>query len=476
VSLPKRKRVSDPNVINMPADYDRVVAALSNPEAEAAVLGAVLRDPSVYASVSEILQPADFMSLWNGYVWYAFDRITERGAAIDLVTVADELDAQKQLQANSMDTLAEYVTNAPRAHSAETYAQIISDNALRLRIVREADNMKEIALNKRDFRHRDRLIDECNRRLFEATDQVIPTESTSLSDIIVRYSALVEDAMTTGERRGVRSGLSNLDDMLRGAVPGELTIIAGAEGMGKTTFALSLARSMAQLGYSLAIFTLEMSQEEIARKLIGMESGIANRALKALDLTSAQWAKFVAASGVVGQWSIEIIDDFPTLSPIQLRRRLRTLIQAKKQHIDAVIVDGLWLMQPTEPTPERHEAVGNITRDVIQVARDFNVPIYLTHQYNGEARQRRNKRPMIHDLAESAGVRRNAQVILGLYRDSYYGEEAVSDNGMTELHCLKDRNGSGAQGRSINFFFDLGKALFLPAADPDVHEAGYGHE
>lgn len=139
MSLPKRKRVSDPNVINMPADYDRVVAALSNPEAEAAVLGAVLRDPSVYASVSEILQPADFMSLWNGYVWYAFDRITERGAAIDLVTVADELDAQKQLQANSMDTLAEYVTNAPRAHSAETYAQIISDNALRLRIVREAD-------------------------------------------------------------------------------------------------------------------------------------------------------------------------------------------------------------------------------------------------------------------------------------------------------------------------------------------------
>ena len=102
----------------------------------------------------------------------------------------------------------------------------------------------------------------------------------------------------------------------------------------------------------------------------------------------------------------------------------------------------------------------NITRDLIQIGRDFNVPIYLTHQYNGDAYQRKDKRPQMHDLAESAGVRRNAQVILGLYRDSYYGEGDGSTN--TEVHVLKDRNGSGAQGQKTEFMFDMARNLFLP--------------
>lgn len=464
------------NIVQMPADFNAIRSALTNEQAEAAVLGAVLREPETYASVSEIVEDAEFSLVFNGYVWKAFERITERGADIDLLTVADELDAQKQLAPDALDRLSDYMSNAPRAHSAEVYAAIIHDNAMRLRVCQAAERMKQVAMDKKTYRLSESMVDECNRLLFEATDQNAREADTHMRDIVGEYYETVERAMVTGERRGIQTGLSNLDDLLRGAVPGELTVVAGAEGMGKTTFMMSVARSMARRGYGLAIFTLEMSREEIARILIGMESGIAKRALKALDLTDRQWQQFVDASGVVGNWDLHVIDEFPQLTPIQLRRRLRTLIDAQKQRIDAVIIDGLWLMEPTDRVPERHTAVGNITRDLITVARDFHVPIYITHQYNGKAHERNDKRPKMHDLAESAGVRRNAQVILGMYRDSYYGTNEDDDDGVTELHCMKDRNGSGAQGRLIKFFFEYSKGLFLPAADIDPNRLGYGDD
>lgn len=458
---PKRKRVSG-TIIPLPQQSNVVdqINQVVKREAEEAVLGAVLRDPSVYASISEVLQPSDFFVLQNGYVWYAFDQLTGRGEVIDPLTVVNELEALKQLPPNGTFWISRLATEAIDAHSAETYARIVRDAATRLRVCSAATEMIATMLDQQTYRDIDRGVDECNRLLFEATDQQVKTNDTSIKGIIDSYFQEVEDAMTSGVRRGIPSGFSNLDELLKGAMPGELTIVAGAEGMGKTTFALGMARHMALRGYGVAIFTLEMSREEIVRILISMETGIAKRALKALDLTRDQWGQFVAASGVVGGWPIHVIDDFPALSPIQLRRRLRTLIDAQHQSIDVVIIDGLWLMEDSEKTLERHEAVRNITRDLIQVGRDFNVPLYVTHQYNGDAYKRNDKRPQMHDLAESAGVRRNAQVILGLYRDSYYGEGDGSNN--TELHILKDRNGSGAQGSHIDFLFDMNRNLFLP--------------
>lgn len=429
-------------------------------EAEAALLGAVLRDEKIYATVSEMLQPADFFMLWHGYVWYAFEQITGRGAAIDMVSVSDELDAQKQLGTDGIHRLAMLAGSTPSAYSAESYAQIVCDAATRLRVVRAAGAMVDAAFDRQQYRDADTLIDACNQMLFEATDQVIQRESSQLNSIVERYFADAEDAYTNGTRRGINTGFGNLDELLRGAVPGELTVVAGAEGMGKTTFMLGLARNMAKAGKGVAIFTLEMSKEEITRIFIGMESGLPKRALKALDFTAEQWGQFVKGAGVFGGWNTHVIDDFPSLTPIQLRRRLRTLVQAQREQIDAVIIDGLWLMEDTFRAAERHEAVRNITRDLIQVARDFDVPIYITHQYNGDAYKRNEKRPQLHDLAESAGVRRNAQVVLGLYRDSYYGINRFQD--VSEVHVLKDRNGSGAQGRHVDFVFDGLHNLFLP--------------
>lgn len=463
---PKRERVSGKVI---PLEEKRLPENLAALEAEAAIIGAILRDPLAYASVSEILEPADFFILWHGFVWYAFEQISGRGAAIDLVSVMDELERSGKLNEQDSYRLSSLAATVPSSENAETYAQMVRDGSIRLRVMRAAHEMVNAAFNRQTFGSVESFIDECDRLIYAATDQAVKSASTNINDIIGEYFVQAEDAVNNGTKRGVPSGFSNLDDLLRGAVPGELTVVAGAEGMGKTSLMLGMTRSMAKRGYSVAVFTLEMSKEEIARILISMESGLPKRALKALDFAGDQWGKFVQGVGQFVDWKVEIIDEFPTLTPIQLRRRLRTLVTARKQPVDVVIIDGLWLMQDTEGALERHQAVGNITRDLIQVGRDFNVPIYITHQYNGEAFHRNDKRPQVHDLAESAGVRRNAQVILGLYRDDYYSTPpskfGAKNEPISELHVLKDRNGSGAQGNHVDFYFDKTHTLFLPKGD-----------
>lgn len=436
---------------------------LANAEAEAAVIGAVLRDPAVYASVSEMLQPGDFFMLWHGFVWHCFEQITGRSAQIDLISVCDELDAKKWLGEQDIHRLTALAANVPTAYNVETYARIVRDAAIRLRVVKAADAMVGAAFDRQQFPDVETFVDECDRLLFKATDQTTAQENTNMTSVLGAYLEEVDEAMATGKRRGLASGFGNLDELLRGAVPGELTVVAGAEGMGKTTFMLNVARNVAQMGKAPVIFTLEMAKQEIARIFLSMESGLPKRALKALDFTKTQYTQLIAGAGKFADWRVHIIDEFSSLTPIQLRRRLRTLIEAQKQAVDMVIIDGLWLMEATEPTQERHLAVGNITRDLILIARDFNLPIYITHQYNGDAFKRNDKRPQLHDLAESAGVRRNAQVIVGLYRDSYYGIQRGED--VSEAHILKDRNGSGAQGNHADFYFDTSRNLFLPKAE-----------
>lgn len=448
-------------------DNLRRAGEIVNLDVEQAVIGAVLRDPSAYASVSEVLQPSDFHLLRHGYVWHAFDRITARGEQIDLITVADELDTLKYTPDTGMGIpwwLAQLAGAADRVESVEAYARLVRDSATRLRMLAAADDIKRVAMDRQKYSSIDSAIDEANRVLFEATDQQIKRDDTSMSAVIGAYMDQVERARNGELVRGISYGYANIDDLLKAAVPGEITVIAGGEGMGKTTFCLGGVRQLAKRGANVVVFTLEMMQQEIAQIFVSMETGIAKRALKVYDLTDTQFSEFVRASGIVGGWKVHVIDEFPALTTLQARRRLRTLMQAQGVDVDLVVIDGLWLMEYVDQDgkleQERPKAVGNILRDLVQIGRDFNVPIWITHQYNGNAWTRQNKRPVMHDLAESAGVRRNAQVIIGLYRDSYYGIEDGND--LTEAHVLKDRNGSGAQGQSVDFKFDPTHNLFLP--------------
>lgn len=416
---------------------------------ERAVIGAVLQHPEVYPSVSEIIQAADFFFLKNGFYWHAIDTLSGRGESLDLISISSFMETlpTPPLTGDALIAdLADMIADCPDWRSADEYAKRVFNAALRIRLVRATKDIEMVALDK--TLTVEEVVNRGDNLLYAATNRAIE-KPTGIGQAVSSYYDKMESMLESGASLGTPYGFKELDVLLTGAYPGEVTIVAGSEGMGKTTWILSTIRNMIKNGNKIALFSLEMTQEEITRNMIAMESGLYKDNLKAFKLTPQDWSKFVEVSGRISQWPFEMVDEFPTLSPVQLRRKLRKMLMA--QEIDVVFVDGLWLMQANEPTDDRPKDVFTIMRDLNLIARDFNVPLIVAHQYNGKASERGNKQPTIYDLAESAGVRRNAQVIIGLYRESYYDPDSIETT--TKGFILKDRNGR-AQGRNVDFGYN----------------------
>lgn len=442
--LAKRDRVS-PSIINMGSQFDPLLQ-IADERSEKAVIGAVLQHPDLFIALSEILQPADFFFIKNGYVWHSFDLLTGQGKGIDLVTVATTMESLKCPGSSDelIRDLAQMIESAPDASNAESYARAVFNASLRLRVLVAKEEIAKLAVDKTVTV--DDLIDQCDHLLYKATNRQVETR-TDARTIMSRYMQKVDDMINGGENPAVNTGFRMLDDECGGLYPGEVTVLAGSEGMGKTTWALSAARNMAKAGKRVAVFTLEMTQEEIIRAFTAMETSIYKSVLKQYALSTYQWGLFTKAAGDIGNWPIEIVDEFPTLTPIQCRRKLRKLMS--ETHIDAVIIDGLWLMEASEPTGERFRDVSVIMRDLNLIARDFGIPVLITHQYNADVNGKKN--PTVFHLSESAGVRRNAQVIWGLHRAQFYDRESTDDS--TSLFILKDRNGTSG-GSKLPFLYN----------------------
>lgn len=461
---PKRARVSKivPLYQQQPENRDWLRRAFDG-RAEEALLGAVLLEPDLYTSLADIVQPSDFFLLWNGFIWHTFEQLQAAGRPIDLLSVATEAAKHPQIAADgAFDDLrlASLPAACPDPRNADYYAKQVRERAVRLRVMEAADAMKSAALD--DALPLERLIDECNERLFTATEQHGDIDSSAKA-IVSHYYDHVETLMHARRAPGIPTGFDKVDAYLGGMQPGEVIVLGGNEGMGKTAMLLSIVRNVAGMGLKAALFSLEMSQDEIVQALMAMESGIPRHVLRSPSVMAAQqWQSFVNAAGIIGNWPLQVMDmnEYPQLTPLQLRRRVRKL-QAQ-EGLDLVVIDGLWLMEATQSAGDRTRDVFTITRDLTGIAKQFNVPILITHQYNANAlsRKRKERKPTLFDLAESAGVRRNCQVILGLFRESYFDKNALSK--LTQIYTLKDRNGTST-GQTYDFHFDLARGSYSEA-------------
>lgn len=429
--------------------------------AEEALLGAVLLQPELYPSLADLVQPSDFFLIWNGFIWYAFERLAAAGQPIDLVSVATESSKNEQmLVGGEFDylRLTGLLAACPAAQNAEFYARRVRERAVRLRIIEAADAMKNAALD--DTLPLEHLIDHCNEKLFSASEQY-SDDTSGARAIVSHYYDHIETLMHSRRAPGIPTGFDKVDAYLGGFQPGEVIVLGGNEGMGKTAMLLSIVRNIVLMGLKVALFTLEMSQDEIIQALMAMESGVPRHVLRSpASMVASQWQAFVSAAGAMSDWPLRVIDEYPELTPLQLRRRVRKL--QVQEGVDLVVVDGLWLMEPTEKGQDRVRDVFTITRDLTVIAKSFRLPVLITHQYNANAlaRKKKERKPTVFDFAESAGVRRNCQVMLGLYRESYFDKNALSK--LTQLHTLKDRNGTSS-GQSYDFHFDLTRGCYLEA-------------
>jgi replicative DNA helicase len=407
-------------------------------EAEEAVVGAVFINPEVYYDVAQFLSADDFYIHRHKWIWDAFTSLHEQRIPIDLLTVSDELDRRSQLgEVGGPAYLTSLVNQVPSSLNAESYGRIVEGHSIRRKMINAANQIASVAYNERT--NVDDVMNEAEKAVFNVSERRLKHDLQPISSVLSEYYDRIDDlAKRPEEFYGVPTGFIDLDKMLTGLQPSDLLIIAGRPGQGKTGFLLSIAKN-AGLTHKkhVAIFSLEMSNEQVVQRLIAQETGIDSQRLRTGKLHENEWPLFTHSIEVFGDTHI-YLDDTPAITPLQLRTKCRRLHM--EFGLDLVIVDYLQLMGGDTRNDNRVQEVSNISRNLKVLARELNVPVLAAAQLSRAVEQRSDKRPVLSDLRESGSLEQDADIVMFIYRPDQYEKDTVKQN-VAEIIIAKHRNG-----------------------------------
>ncbi len=443
-----------------PVRPDRMVP--HSVEAEEAVLGSILINPDALLEVSSFLQAEDFFIERNAWVWEAIQRVNQRNEQIDHVTIAEELRHIGHLdEIGGAAYLTYLINNTPSSIYAETYGRIVERAALRRRMLEAASKIAKVA-HSEDIDINE-VLDQSEASIFAVTERRLKKELIPINTAVFNYYKRLEYLYEHQEDSlGVPTGFTDLDNLLGGLQKSDLIIVAGRPGMGKTSWMLSTALNAARAGASAAIFSLEMSTEQIVQRLISAETGINSHELRRGQLDERQWALFVEATDRLSSLRI-FLDDTPALTPIQLRAKCRRLYS--EHGLDLVLVDYLQLMNSGSGGQEnRVQEISFISRNLKQIARELNVPVLAAAQLSRAVEQRQDKRPQLSDLRESGSIEQDADVVMFIYRDEVYNPASEHIN-EADIIVAKHRNGPTG---SVALYFRKELTQFGNLAKTDI--------
>jgi len=427
-----------------------------NVEAEEAVLGALLIDPEALFRVASFLRPEDFYVQENGWIYQAILALHERREPVDFVTLRNELEARGQLgEVGGAAYIAQLIDAVPTAIHVEAYGRIVEEAAIRRRLIGAAGDIAQLAY--REEQEINEVMDRAEQALFSISQRRITRDLAPIQDVIRQYYDRIEYLYDhRDEPLGVPTGFVDLDRLLGGLQRSDLIIVAARPGMGKTSLCLSFARNAARLGKHVAIFSLEMSAEQVVQRLISAETGIDAQRLRLGHLEEDEWPLFVHATGVLSELPI-FIDDTPSISALQLRTKARRI--HAEHGLDLVLVDYLQLMVGDVRVENRVQEVSYISRMLKGLARELSVPLVAASQLSRAVEQRTNKRPVLSDLRESGSLEQDADVVMFIYREEMYKPETERQH-IADILVSKHRN--GPTGR-VQLFFRQQLAQFLDA-------------
>ena len=431
-------------------------------EAEEAVIGAVLINPEAYYDVAQFLAADDFYIHRNKWIWGTFVSLHDRNEAIDLVTVTEELDQKGHLaDIGGSAYITKLINNVPSSLHAEAYGHRVEETAIRRRMLDAANKIAKLAYEEN--LSLDTVMDDSEKAVFNVsqrrTNQDLQPIKTVLSDYFDRMEEL---SKRDEDLVGVPTGFIDIDRMLGGLQPSDLLIIAGRPGMGKTGFILSALKNAALTHKKhVAIFSLEMSNEQLVQRIIAQETGIDSTRLRSGKLSPDEWLLFTQAIEVLTDTHI-FLDDTPSLTPLQLRTKCRRLHLEYK--LDLVVVDYLQLMGGDIRTNNRVQEVSDISRNMKILARELNVPVLAAAQLSRAVEQRSDKRPVLSDLRESGSLEQDADIVMFIYRPEVYEEDSQFKN-LAEIIIAKHRNGPTGE---VQLVFRKNLAKFENAATRDI--------
>ncbi|MFQ5611818.1 MAG: replicative DNA helicase [Anaerolineae bacterium] len=411
-----------------------------NIEAEEAVLGALLIDPDAIINIATFLKAEDFYAQRNGWIYDAIRNLHERREPADLVTLADELERRNQLsEIGGRARLTSLINATPTSIHVEYYARIVERTAVLRRLIGGATQIAQLAYDPKGIEDVEEVIDRAEAIIFGISEHRVDRDLRPIRKVIDDYYDRVEYLYQhQGEVVGLPTGLADLDKLLGGLQRSDLLILAGRPGMGKTSLALSIALQAARKwDKRIALFSLEMSDEQLVQRLISAETGIDSQRLRLGDIHEDEWPLFMAASSNLANTSI-YIDDTPAISVMELRSKARRL--HAEHGLDLLIVDYLQLMRGDFRSENRQQEISFISRSLKALARELNVPVIALSQLSRAVESRHDKRPMLSDLRESGSLEQDADVVVFIYRDDFYNPDSEFPN-LAEIIVSKHRSG-----------------------------------
>ena len=408
-------------------------------QAEQAVIGSMLIDPRCIAEVIKKLRPDEFYVRANRDIFETIVAMFSYGQTVDPVTVLDQMKVRGVHDDNTPGYLAEIMRVTPTSANAMEYAAIVRDRALLRSIGTVADEIN--AMVYEGSGEADSVLEAAESKMYALREGRGTSGLKEIRYVMQNVFDAMSEAASSGSKiPGLSTGLPDLDNMILGLNKSELILIAARPGMGKTSIALNMALSVAMTQHKkVAIFSLEMSREQLVSRLLSRASLVPSQNLLTGQLSEQQWRDVAAAANTLSESPI-LIDDNPTLTVSDMNAQCRMV-----KDLDLVVIDYLQLMQSAGSghswsNESRTQAVSDISRMLKIMAKQLDVPVICLSQLSRANESRQDKRPMLSDLRESGAIEQDADVVIGLYRDGYYNRECENPN-LAEAIVLKNRKG-----------------------------------
>lgn len=407
-------------------------------EAEQSVIGSMIMDREAIVAASELVTGEDFYNRQYGVVFETMVELNDQGSPVDVVTLQNRLkEKDVPPEVSSLEFVRELVTVVPTSANIRYYANIVAEKSLLRKLIRLNEEIANTCYaGKESLEY---ILEDTEKRVFQLVQKRTADDYVPIRTVVMNAMDKIEmAAKNKGNVTGIPTGFIDLDYRTAGMQPSDLVLIAARPSMGKTAFALNIAQYVAfRKDMTVAIFSLEMSKEQLVNRMFSLESNVDAQKLRTGQLNDQEWERLIEGAGNIGKSKL-IIDDTPGISISELRSKCR---KYKLEHgLSMIMIDYLQLMSGSGRSDSRQQEISDISRSLKSVARELNVPVLALSQLSRAVEQRPDHRPILSDLRESGAIEQDADVVMFIYRDDYYNKDTDRKN-ISEIIIAKQRNG-----------------------------------
>ncbi len=407
-------------------------------EAEQSVLGAMIMDSEAITTASEMITGDDFYNKQYGLIFDTIVELYNGGNPVDLVTLQNRLKEKNvPPEVSSMEYVKDFISSVYTSANIKNHAEIVQKKSVLRKLIHTTEKIADNCYAPKD--DVEVILEETEKKVFEIVQKRNAGDFVPIQQVVMNALDNIERAAKTkGEITGVTTGFTDLDYATAGFQPSDLILIAARPSMGKTAFALNVALNAAlRAQKTVAIFSLEMSKEQLVNRLFAMESKVNSQNLRTGNLSDKEWDQLMEGAIEVGKSKL-VIDDTGSISISELRSKCR---KYKLEHgLDMIMIDYLQLMTGSGKSDSRQQEVSDISRSLKALARELNIPVVALSQLSRKVEERPDHRPMMSDLRESGAIEQDADVVMFIYRDDYYNKSTDKQN-VAEIIIAKQRNG-----------------------------------